>query len=150
MKKYIDLYRELKISKSELQQAIGEDLHNVKCKKASRIKRSDVVNAIQLLLNGTIDKDTLVEWVNVIWFTELFVFDDKDADSIVSVLEVLETMDEDGVIVSEDEFLKMITALTSNTEFLLNKVVFSVHTLSYTTSSCNVSKLVKVDPILVK
>ena len=97
MKKYIDLYRELKISKSELQQAIGEDLHNVKCKKASRIKRSDVVNAIQLLLNGTIDKDTLVEWVNVIWFTELFVFDDKDADSIVSVLEVLETMDEDGV-----------------------------------------------------
>ena len=119
MKKYIDLYRELKISKSELQQAIGEDLHNVKCKKASRIKRSDVVNAIQLLLNGTIDKDTLVEWVNMIWFTELFVFDDKDADSIVSVLEVLETMDEDGVIVSEDEFLKMITALTSNTEYTL-------------------------------
>ena len=77
------------------------------------------MNAIQLLLNDTIDKDTLVEWVNVVWFTELYMFDDKDADSIVSVLEVLETMDEDGVIVSEDEFLKMITALTSNTEYTL-------------------------------
>lgn len=43
---------------------------------------------------------TLVEWVNVVWFTELFVFDDEDADSIVSVPEVLETMDEDGVVVS--------------------------------------------------
>ena len=115
--KYLSLYRELKISKSELQQAIGEDLHNVECKKAYCIKRSDVVNAIQLLQNGTIPKDALVEWVNVVWFTELFVFDDEDADSIVSVLEVLETMDEDGVVVSEDELSEMITALNSNTEY---------------------------------
>lgn len=77
------------------------------------------MNAIQLFLNDTIDKDTLVKWVNVVWFTELYMFDDKDADSIVSVLKVLETMDEDGVIVSKDEFLKMITALTSNTEYTL-------------------------------
>lgn len=115
--KYLSLYRELKISKSELQQAIGEDLHNVECQKAYRIKRSDVVNAIQLLGNGTISKDALVEWVNVVWFTELYVFDDEDADSIVSVLEVLETMDEEGVVISENELLEMITALTSNTEY---------------------------------
>ena len=111
------LYCELKISKSELQQAIGEDLHNVVCKKAYCIKRSEVVNAIQLYKNGAISKDTLVEWVNVVWFTELFVFDDEDADSIVSVLEVLETMDEDGVVISENELSEMITALSSNTEY---------------------------------
>ena len=115
--KYLSLYRELKISKSEWQQAIGEDLHNVECKKAYSIKRSDVVNAIQLLQNGTISKDTLLEWVNIVWFTELFVFDDEDADSIVSVLEVLETMDEDGVVISENELSEMITALSSNTEY---------------------------------
>ena len=117
MEKYLSLYRELKISKSELQQAVGEDLHNVECQKAYRIKRSDVVNAIQLLGNGTISKDALVEWVNVVWFTELYVFDDEDADSIVSVLEVLETMDEEGVVISENELSKMITALNSNTEY---------------------------------
>ena len=83
--------------------------------KAYCIKRSDVVNAIQLLQNGTISKDTLLEWVNIVWFTELFVFDDEDADSIVSVLEVLETMDEDDVIISENELSEMITALNSNT-----------------------------------
>ena len=116
MEKHLNLYRVLKITKTELQQAIGEDLHNVECQK-DRIKRSDVVNAIQLLQNGTISKDTLVEWVNVVWFTELFVFDDEDADSIVSVLEVLETMDEDGVVVSEDEFSEMIASLYSNTEY---------------------------------
>lgn len=117
MEKYLSLYRELKISKSELQQAIGEDIHNVECQKAYRIKHSDVVNAIQLLGNGTISKDALVEWVNVVWFTELYVFDDEDADSIVSVLEVLETMDEEGVVISENELSEMITALTSNTEY---------------------------------
>ena len=115
--KYLSLYCELKISKSELQQAIGEDLHNVVCKKAYCIKRSEVVNAIQLYKNGAISKDTLVEWVNVVWFTELFVFDDEDADSIVSVLEVLETMDEDGVVVSENELSEMIASLNSNTEY---------------------------------
>lgn len=85
--------------------------------KAYSIKRSDVVNAIQLLQNGTISKDALVEWVNVVWFAELYVFDDEDADSIVSVLDVLETMDEDDVIISENELLEMITAVTSNTEY---------------------------------
>ena len=53
----------------------------------------------------------------MVWFTELYVFDDEDADSIVSVLEVLETMDEDNVIISENELSEMITALTSNTEY---------------------------------
>ena len=43
--------------------------------------------------------------------------DDEDADSIVSVLEVLETMDEDDVIISENELSEMITALTSNMEY---------------------------------
>ena len=45
------------------------------------------------------------------------MFDDEDADSIVSVLEILETMDEDDVIISENELSEMITALTSNTEY---------------------------------
>lgn len=115
---YLGLYCELKISKSELQQAIGEDLHNVVCKRAFCIKRRDVVNAIQLLENGTISKEALVDWVNVIWFTGLYVFDDEDADSIVSVLEVLETMDEDGVVISDNELSKMTTALAANTEYI--------------------------------
>ena len=67
--------------------------------------------------NGEIAVDTLVDWVNVVWFTELYVFDDEEADSIISVFEVLETMDEEGVVVSDDEFTQMIEALTSNLEY---------------------------------
>ena len=115
--KHLDLYRNLKINKSELQQALGEDLHNVECKKAYLIKGNDVANAIRMLQNGEIAVDTLVDWVNVVWFTELYVFDNVEADSIISVFEVLETMDEEGVVVSDDEFTQMIEALTSNLEY---------------------------------
>ena len=118
MEKYLSLFCRFEISKSQLQKEIGEDLHNIDCKKAYSIKCSDIVNAIQLLQNGTIDISTLVEWVNVVWFTELFVFDDNETDSIVSVLEILETMDEEGVVISENEFSNMITALTTNTEYI--------------------------------
>lgn len=117
MEKHLDLYRNLKISKSELQQALGEDLHNVEFKKAYLIKGNDVANAIRMLQNGEVAVDTLVDWVNVVWFTELYVFDDVEADSIISVFEVLETMDEEGVVVSDDEFTQMIEALTSNLEY---------------------------------
>ena len=61
----------------------------------------------------------------MVWFTELFVFDDEDADSIVSVLEVLETMDEDDVIISENELSEMITALNSNTEYEPLNIIIS-------------------------
>lgn len=117
MEKWINLYRELKIGKQELQQNIGEDLHNVAHKNSCIVKRSDVVNAIRLFKEGKIGKEVLVEWVNVIWFTDLYTFNDEDADSIISVLEILETMDEETTDVSEDDLTEMITALNSNTEY---------------------------------
>lgn len=118
MEKYLSLYCDLEISKADLQQAIGDDLHNVECKKAHRIHCNNVVNAIQSLLKGAINIDTLVEWVNVVWFTDLFAFVDAEADSIVSVLEILETMDEDDVVMSNAELEDMITALSSNKEYI--------------------------------
>ena len=117
MQEYLKKFRALQISKTELQKAIGEDLYNVECKRACSLKCSHVIDAIQLYRNHTITVNTLVDWVNVVWFTELFVFPDEEADSVVSVLEVLETMDEDDVVISESELDGMITALTSNAEY---------------------------------
>ena len=44
--------------------------------------------------------------------------DEGETDSIVSVLEVLETMDEEGVIIPEKAFSDMITALSKNVEYI--------------------------------
>lgn len=40
IEKHLSLYHELKIGKSELQQDIGENLHNVECRKSSCKKQS--------------------------------------------------------------------------------------------------------------
>lgn len=43
MEKYLSLFCRFEISKSQLQKEIGEDLHNIDCKKAYSIKCSDIV-----------------------------------------------------------------------------------------------------------
>lgn len=117
MQERLRQFRELNIGKAELRQAIGEDLHNVECRKACPVKSSHVAHAIQLFQDDSITVEKLVEWVNTVWFTDLFAFDEEEADSIISVLEVLETMDEDGVSVSETELGRMLAALAVNTEY---------------------------------
>ena len=107
----------MEISKSDLQASLGNNLHNAGCNKPQIIQREDVANAIMAMRDGSKTVSDMVEWVNVIWFTDLFVFSDADSDSIVSVLEVLETMDEEGVIVTTEELNSMVSALSENKEF---------------------------------
>ena len=113
----IDQFRKMEISKADLQAFFGNDLHNADCGKPQKITRFDVVNAIQAILDGSKAVLDVVEWVNVVWFTDLFAFSDDETDSIISVLEVLETMDEEGVVVTTDEFKNMVSALSENKEY---------------------------------
>lgn len=117
MEKYLELFKKMEIGKIDLQQAIGTDLHNVECSKPQSVRCSDVVAAIQALQCGVKSVADLVDWVNVIWFTDLFVFSDRETDSMVSVFEVLETMDEENIEISNDELNRMVEALRANSEY---------------------------------
>ena len=117
MNNYLDLFRKMQINKAGLQKALGDDLHNVVCEKPCVIKRRDVIDVMCAFIEKRICIDTLVEWVNVTWFTDLFTFAEKDTDSIISVFEVLETMDEEDVCVTEEKLKKMIATLEVNGEY---------------------------------
>lgn len=117
MEKLLDQFRKMEINKANLQAFFGNDLHNVECSKPQMITRFDVVNAVQAMLDSSKTVLDVVEWVNVVWFTDLFEFSDDEADSVVSVFEVLETMDEEGVAVTTEELNKMISALNENEEY---------------------------------
>ncbi len=105
------------ITKTELCRQLGDDLHNVEVIHPVCIKASDVRAGIGRVLSGEKTLEELVDWVNVVWFTELFDFPDAETDSIVSVLEVLETLDEDGVYISDEELKAMQLALDGNKEY---------------------------------
>lgn len=59
----------------------------------------------------------LIEWVNVIWFTDLFTYDPEQEEAIASVMEILETMDELDANVTDNELSEMIDCLSHNVTF---------------------------------
>lgn len=117
MKNVLDEYRMMYIGKADLCRSLGGDIHNATLERHVCVRTTDIINAIDLVLNDKKQRDDLVEWVNVIWFTELFYFLDKETDSIISVLEVLETLDEDDVFISDAELRAMQFALRENREY---------------------------------
>ncbi len=110
-------FKNLEIDKALLKKEIGDDLFNVDCPKPLTVTKEDLCEVIQCYMNNDITLQQLVDWVNVIWLTGLFEIPECESDSVVSVLEVLETLDEEGVAVTENDFFKMLRALSNNIMF---------------------------------
>ena len=103
-----------RFTKEQLQQQIGSDLYNINVVQPVRVTRKDVLHVIDLYRSGAWDKERLVEWVNVVWFTDLFAYKTADEECIASILEILETLDEEGVQVTEAEWQTMEKCLEIN------------------------------------
>lgn len=117
MKKALADFRDLKLTKEELRHEIGNDLHNIDCPQPLTIRLSHIIFVLRSFVEKRISVGQLVDWVNVVWFTELFQFHDAETDSIISVLEVLETWDEEDAAISLDTCEKMVVALSENNIF---------------------------------
>jgi hypothetical protein len=77
---------------------------------------SDVITAIKKYRAHEITLQNLVDWVNTLWFVDgLYNYEESQCDSIASVMDLLEELDEDGVAYTDDEYDCMIAALESNT-----------------------------------
>ncbi len=109
LKKFINL----EIRKEE----IGENLHRVKLARPAVVRADDVAAAVKAMYQGKISKEHLLEWVNAVWFTDVFDFSDSETDSVFSVLEILEAMDEDGVSITLEHLEEMTKCLQENREY---------------------------------
>jgi len=116
-----DLLKEFKAfraMRSDLMAVYGTDLLNAKSDNIELVYTADVITAIRKYRADEISLQTLVDWVNTLWFDDgLYSYCEEQSDSIASVMTELETLDEEGVIYSDDEYARMIAALESNTEF---------------------------------
>ena len=109
-------FLDFKKTKTDLVQFYGEDLLNASG-PTLQVSAKDVISAIDKYLCGDISKKQLVDWVNVLWFTDLFEYSDCEADSIASVMTVLESLDEADVSLSEHDYLNMKECLYHNQEY---------------------------------
>ena len=113
-------FKKAEINAEQLRHELGNDLYNVTNIKAEKIYAKDVSYVIKLYLSKAITLQSLLDWVNIIWFTDLFVYNSAEENTISSVITVLETLDEDDAEINDDDLLQMIEALNNNTDYSVN------------------------------
>lgn len=115
MKTVLSKYKHFDVSLQELKSVLGEDLYNVADVTPEKVSAADVEYAIKQYLSTAVTLSELVDWVNVVWFTELYEYVTKEENAIASVMALLETLDE-GVKFTDEEYDRMIECLETNTE----------------------------------
>ena len=113
---YLEMFKNLQISKKELCNNIGKKLHDITIDNPVIVNTTDVINVLDAYKIGKISINQMLEWVNIVWFTDLFEYDERQCDSIASVLNVLEELDEKDKNLTEDDIDKYITVLLNNDE----------------------------------
>jgi len=114
-------YVQFLVDDSDLITQFGTPLIQARVSDAERefVTNTDVIKAIKKFRVSEISLQTFVDWVNTLWFVDsLFVYRDDQIDSIASVMDLLEELDEEGVTYTDDEYNRMITALESNAVFI--------------------------------
>jgi hypothetical protein len=113
---YLDMFKNLQISKKDLTDALGGNLYAAKIEEPVIVFNLDVVNMLGAFKNGIITLEQMLDWVNTVWFTELFEYEEEHCDSIASVLNKLEDLDEEGRGLIESDIDDYIYALLNNKE----------------------------------
>jgi hypothetical protein len=107
------------ICKSKLKETLGDDVFKISNSKPEIITPNGAIEVIKRYQTKNLSLERLLEWVNTIWFTDLFDYQDGYDDSIASVMNHLEEMDEEGISYSSNDFSKMIAALEGNYDVVL-------------------------------
>ena len=107
-------FKALEIDIKQLRNELGTDLYNVSGINPEKINAEDVCFVIEQYLSDQIVMQTLLDWVNVVWFTDLYVYSTAEEDTIASVMTELETLDEEDVYFSQEDFALMLESLKNN------------------------------------
>jgi hypothetical protein len=113
---YLNMFKELQISRKDLCDQLGGNLHAVKLEKPVTVFNTDVINVLEGIRNNRITLNQLLDWVNTIWFTDLFEYEDEHSDSMASVFDKLEELDENNRSLTAVDINKYIEALLKNEE----------------------------------
>lgn len=116
-KKYIEDYKNLKISLQELKNSLPNIFFN-HCDSRLTVYTEDVQNLLNSFQSGKIGKPELLNWVNTIWFSDLYVYDELQCDCIASILTELEEADERDNVLSKPNIDKYLFALRNNFELV--------------------------------
>lgn len=116
LEKVLTKFKNLEIYKNELTNLFNTDLKATVISKPIIVYASDVIKLLEFFRSGKITVQELLDWVNTIWFTDLFDYNDSQSDSIASVMNELEEVDENIDKLSTSNIERYIRALSNNIE----------------------------------
>ena len=116
MSNYLELFKNLQITKEELQKELGMNLHIIQIDKPITIYPMDIVHVLSAYRDNKISMNRLIDWVNTVWFTDLFEYVEEYSSSIASVMDKLEDLDEEGRFLDESLINRYMDALLKNEE----------------------------------
>lgn len=108
----LEKFRDMEITKDELNNIMKSLDEVVKVEVFS-------IHLINLLKNydlKLVDDSYLLDWVNTIWFSDWYFYNEDQCDSIASVMNELEELDEEGNELTREKIKKYICALEKNLE----------------------------------
>ena len=108
----------MKINLKQLKKQYGNNLYNAEIETPEKVYANNVISSIEKYISNKITQQELLDWVNVVWFTDLYEYNSPEEESIASVMSSLETIDEDDAEFTDEDFLKMITALSDNNVYV--------------------------------
>ena len=97
----LEQVRDLKLKKDDLPPVSYEEETDL-LENPVIINRQHVMHMLKRYKQELIDLTKLVDWIHFVWFSELFACEKADADSIASVIEFLEDLEEEGDIIASE------------------------------------------------
>ena len=105
-------FRDMQISVSEMKEALQE----AKATPLVEVSTKHIIKLLDCYRQKYIDDTFVIDWVNTIWFSEWFYYNSKQSDSIASVLNELEEIDEEGKTLTSERVSRFLQALKRNEE----------------------------------
>jgi len=107
-------YKTLQITKEQLVVS-GGNVFNIYTKnRPITTNAGDVIIVLEKYKRNEITSNTLIDWVNFIWFSGFYVYNESEEESIAVVMNELEEGDELPEKISLNSIQKYINVLSKN------------------------------------
>jgi hypothetical protein len=97
----LEQVRDLKLKKDDLPPVSYEEETDL-LENPVIINRQHIMHMLKRYKQELINLTDLFDWIHFVWFSELFACEKSDADSIASVIEFLEDLEEEGDIIASE------------------------------------------------
>jgi hypothetical protein len=97
----LEQVRDLKLKKDELP-SISYEQETELLQEPVVINRQHVIHVLKRFKQERLSQEDLYDWVHFVWFSDFYTCEDDDADSIASVMQVLEELEEEGDLTPDD------------------------------------------------